>query len=142
MFVSDERLDVVETLVGDTSLRMSLREDLLRKMPDFQRLKKRFVTRSASLADYYRVYTCLNTIPNLLATLEGNEGEHAAAITAMFSQPLQVVFVGMEKLIKMIEYSLDLDKAAGGEYVVKAGIDEALDGGCRGIALLMFFHAH
>ena len=121
-------MNIVETLVNDTSLRMSLRDDLLRKMPDFQRLKKRFVTKSASLADYYRVYMCLNTIPNLLSTLETNEGEHAATMTAMFSQPLQVVFRGTDKLVQMIEYSLDLDRAAGGEYVVKAGLDEALDG--------------
>jgi len=56
-----ERHDVVQVILQDTEMRQALREEHLRRIPDFQALAKKLGRKKAGLQDCYR-YVQLNIL--------------------------------------------------------------------------------
>lgn len=71
-------------------MRQMLYEDLLRRLPDFQKLAKKFQRKKSSLQDCFRVYQAIEKIPQLVELLEKHDGIHRATISEVFVKPLQV----------------------------------------------------
>ena len=88
--LTEERLNIVETFLEDTELRQMLQEEHLKKIPDFQRLSKRFQRKRATLQDCYRVYQAVEFMPTLLETLEKHEGQFGGLLREVFSNPIKV----------------------------------------------------
>ncbi|XP_052811979.1 DNA mismatch repair protein Msh2-like [Mya arenaria] len=122
----EERLNIVEALVEDTELRQTLYEDQLRKIPDFQRLAKKFQRKKANLQDVYRVYQAIDKMPYLLETLERTDSQHKTLLMHVFSNPLKEMLMDFAKYQEMVEATMDLSQVENHEFVIKADFDEGL----------------
>jgi DNA mismatch repair protein MSH2 len=49
LFAIDERLDIVEAFVNDSSIRTFITQDFLGRVPDFERLVRKFIRKKANL---------------------------------------------------------------------------------------------
>lgn len=86
----EERLNVVETFIENSEMRHYVYKDQLRRIPDFQRIAKKFQRKRASLQDCYKVYQAIAMMPKLLSCLEIYNGEHEGLLKELFVTPIKV----------------------------------------------------
>lgn len=122
----EERLNVVQVFVEDTELRQTLQDEQLRKIPDFQRLAKKFQRKRATLQDCYRVYQAIDKMPYLLEVLEKHEGEYQSLLMELFTNPAKELLMDFAKFQEMIETTMDLAQIENHDFVIKADFDEGL----------------
>ncbi|KAK3791475.1 hypothetical protein RRG08_046627 [Elysia crispata] len=122
----EERLNVVEAMLSDSNLRQMLYDDQLRKVPDFQRLAKKFQRKRATLQDCYRVYQALDKIPCLLETLEKYDGKHNELLTQTFAGPIKELLHDFTKFQEMVETTVDLEQVQNHEFLIRSDFDDSL----------------
>lgn len=79
-------------------MRQSCQEDLLRRLPDLNRLAKKFQRQNANLHDCYRVFQAVGQLPALVLALE----RHAGMTPSLFYPILYT------KMIKILFTKFDL----------------------------------
>jgi DNA mismatch repair protein MSH2 len=70
-----ERQDLVSVFIEDTVLRKTLQDDYLKKIPDIDRLVKRFQKLRANLEDLVKLYQFVIRISDLQAVFQNYEGD-------------------------------------------------------------------
>ncbi|CAF3323454.1 unnamed protein product, partial [Rotaria sp. Silwood2] len=61
-----ERLDIVDAFVNDSGIRNFITQDFLGRIPDFERIVRKFIRKKANLEDCYKIYVAVNKIPKLI----------------------------------------------------------------------------
>uniref|UniRef100_H2YRN3 DNA mismatch repair protein MSH2 n=1 Tax=Ciona savignyi TaxID=51511 RepID=H2YRN3_CIOSA len=128
----EERLSVVEAFVEISELRRSLADEHLKKLPDFDRLSKKFHRKKASLQDSYRVYQAIKQLPYICESMEKHAEELESnynLLREMFIAPIRQLLLDFEKFTEMLDSTLDF-KMVGWverhEYMVKCDFDPEL----------------
>uniref|UniRef100_A0A182N8X2 DNA mismatch repair proteins mutS family domain-containing protein n=1 Tax=Anopheles dirus TaxID=7168 RepID=A0A182N8X2_9DIPT len=120
-----DRQDIVEYFFNDSTVRMELYDNHLKKLPDIMFVLKRLLRRKASLHDIFRLYQVILRVPKILALLNTMDAGSAAVRNNLYN-PIRDC-VGDLKLFKsMVEQIIDLEAVERGEYLVKADFDSQL----------------
>jgi len=126
----NERLDVVDAFVNDTSLRTFISQDFLGRVPDFERLVRKFIRKKANLEDCYKIYVAVNKMPKLIEYISDFTGPHKSVLEHLIVEPLREMIDIFNKYIEMIETTIDLSRISHHEYVIKPDYDKDLKA-CR-----------
>lgn len=121
------RLDVVESLIKDASLRSDLNGLHLRGMPDIERLTRKLERQTATLQDLCQLYRVSSRIPHIEAILRGHVGDHAEAMVKRYAEPLALAHDSehLSKFEELLEAAVDLDRIPD-EYLISASYDDDL----------------
>uniref|UniRef100_H2YRN8 DNA mismatch repair protein Msh2 n=1 Tax=Ciona savignyi TaxID=51511 RepID=H2YRN8_CIOSA len=125
----EERLSVVEAFVEISELRRSLADEHLKKLPDFDRLSKKFHRKKASLQDSYRVYQAIKQLPYICESMEKHAEELESnynLLREMFIAPIRQLLLDFEKFTEMLDSTLDFKMVERHEYMVKCDFDPEL----------------
>ncbi|KAF1333648.1 DNA mismatch repair protein, partial [Globisporangium splendens] len=121
-----ERQNIVQIFVDDTSLRMELLDECMKALPDLERLgitleKKKNV----KIDDLVNVYDAAKgAIPRILSLLSNYEGECASIMQEKYTTPLTKILDDLSGYMELIEEVVDLDTRPN--LVVNAKHDEDL----------------
>ena len=86
----EKRHNIVEALCEDSELRQTIQEEHLKKVPDLNRLAKRFQRKKGNLQDVVRLYQVVIRLPGLVSSLGKYEGDHKGLIHTLFIAKIQV----------------------------------------------------
>ncbi|XP_070564329.1 DNA mismatch repair protein Msh2-like [Ptychodera flava] len=122
----EERLNLVESFVDDTELRQTLQDEQLKRIPDFQRIAKKFLRNKATLQDCYVVYQAIDSFPLTLEAIEKHDSKYKQLLMEVFSNPAKEILMDFAKFQEMIESTLDMEQIEHHEFMIKADFDPDL----------------
>ena len=122
----EERLNLVEVFFEGSDLRDTVREEALRRMPDLNRLAKKFYRHKAKLQDVVRVYQAIELLPSLCAALDEYDEAHKALVAETFSNPLKESATDFEKFKQLVEATIDLEETDNHEYLIREDYSQSL----------------
>ena len=85
------RQDLVEVFFDDALFCASIREDVLRHVPDLDAILKKMQRRRAKLEDAVALQRLLGYIPQLVAALKEYQGEHRELLSKELVEPLEEI---------------------------------------------------
>lgn len=81
-----------------------------------------------TVQDCVRVYQTLQRLPVLLSALKSHTGSHASLLNEVLTTPLSELHVDCDKLVELVETTVDFDLVEHHEYVIKPSFNESLQG--------------
>lgn len=120
------RQDLVEVFVADDILRRRVVDDHLRRVPDVNRIAKKFARGRASLQDVATLYQVVGRLKPLHDTLSFYSGAHRAAFEERYLSPLGAIVDECTNLIALVEATIDLERLERHEYAINPQFDREL----------------
>ncbi|KAI9017981.1 putative DNA mismatch repair protein MSH2 [Phycomyces nitens] len=124
-----QRHDILQVFLEDSVLLHTLRDELLKKVPDMNRLSKRFQKRNANLEDVYRVYQVVVLLPLFLECLTDHlpmDSEKSDLIQKTFIDIIARYNEEMATIKQLVEDTIDLDAIQNHEFILKPQLNEEL----------------
>ncbi|EGP86933.1 uncharacterized protein MYCGRDRAFT_72798 [Zymoseptoria tritici IPO323] len=123
----EKRQTLVEAFVNDTQLRQTLQETHMRSIPDLYRLAKKFQRKKADLQDVVRTYQVAIRLPGFIEAFENAADESCKpALDSEYADKLRDYSGSFDKLVEMVESTVDLDAIDNHEYIIKPEFDDTL----------------
>nr|CAB3264028.1 DNA mismatch repair protein Msh2 [Phallusia mammillata] len=125
----EERLTAVEAFTECAEMRMTLSDQHLKKLPDFDKFSKKFLRKKASLQDCYRVYQGLKVLPFVCECIEEHSlslDQNGNLLKEVFMTPIHELLIDFRKYTDMIDTTLDFDMIEKHEFMVKPDFDPEL----------------
>uniref|UniRef100_A0A183CGT2 W2 domain-containing protein n=1 Tax=Globodera pallida TaxID=36090 RepID=A0A183CGT2_GLOPA len=117
----EERLDVVEILTTFTSIRQTLYNDYLRRIPDVKLLARKLVQKKAGLVDCFRLYQLIVLLNKMMALFkeldEEVDGKLISSLDELIRQPLHHSAIEFERFKALIEETLDFKQTLYNDYL-------------------------
>jgi DNA mismatch repair protein MSH2 len=121
------RHDFVETFVQDVSLRETIRSDILKRIPDCDRLSKNITSKRAGLEHCVTLYTCVARLPQLKDALSQYDGPHVELLNSTFVAPIDKLITDFGQFCSLVENTIDLEQAdALHEYNIRPSFSAKL----------------
>lgn len=123
----ERRLDFVELFMEDGTLRQALQEQHLRRVPDLDRMAKKFQKKKANLqtvVDFYKFCVCL---PGMMSGLKDHEGPHKQKLEKEFIRLIEELQQDLGQFEAMVEHTIDLDAVDKHEFLVNPSFDPKLE---------------
>jgi DNA mismatch repair protein MSH2 len=118
-----QRLDIVQSLVELTEVRVRLQDPLLKGLNDLARINRKLQRDRASLQDLAVLHDFLGRCRLISDVLDQLENPSARAL---LGEPLRLLLGECQALEDLLRTSLDFEAMARHEYLVKAQFDPAL----------------
>ncbi|XP_052894948.1 DNA mismatch repair protein spellchecker 1 isoform X2 [Anopheles moucheti] len=120
-----DRHDIVEHFIDNTTMRMELYDNHLKKLPDIMFVLKRLLRRKASLQDIFRLYQVILRVPRMMSLLDIHDAGNVAVLNNVY-KPIKDSLADLKLFKAMVEQIIDLEAVEQGEYLVKADFDSQL----------------
>eukprot|EP00033_Pygsuia_biforma_P001435 GCRY01001619.1.p1 GENE.GCRY01001619.1~~GCRY01001619.1.p1 ORF type:complete len:982 (-),score=325.54 GCRY01001619.1:227-3022(-) len=124
----NERLDLVEVFVTDVVLRQSLQADVLRRVPDVERLVKKFQLNKATLADVVKVYHMVCQLHHLEEAFNYLRLDERLKnlIKTHYAEPLGRMRQSFQNYLAMTENTIDFKNENTNEFFINPKFDDLL----------------
>uniref|UniRef100_A0A7S1I565 DNA mismatch repair proteins mutS family domain-containing protein n=1 Tax=Eutreptiella gymnastica TaxID=73025 RepID=A0A7S1I565_9EUGL len=119
-----KRQDLVEIFTDDVLFCTSLRDDILRKVPDLDTILKKMQRKRSKLGDAVDLGRFLGYIPQLVDALRQYQGRHQALLQSELVEPLEEISSYFEDLQTLIENTLE---QSGNEVLIQPSFDDDLE---------------
>eukprot|EP01012_Entosiphon_sulcatum_P012710 TRINITY_DN18016_c0_g1_i1.p1 TRINITY_DN18016_c0_g1~~TRINITY_DN18016_c0_g1_i1.p1 ORF type:complete len:894 (-),score=164.80 TRINITY_DN18016_c0_g1_i1:31-2712(-) len=119
-----KRQDLVEVFADDPLFCGSVREEVLRHVPDLEQVVKKLQRRRAKLEDTVLIGRFLQHVPKLVDILSQYGGAHAALLRAEVLEPLSEISGHFDNLQRLISSTLD---TSGPDVIICSAFDDELE---------------
>ncbi|CAN6611513.1 DNA mismatch repair protein Msh2p [Trichomonascus vanleenenianus] len=126
----EERHHLVEGLIEGSDgpmLRQTLQDELLKVVPDINRLVRKLQKRAAKLEDVVRIYQLVIRLPDFVAALEMmQDDKYKEAFENNYASKLRELSGQFANYKNLVEYAVDLNAIDNHEFRVRPDVNDEL----------------